>query len=635
MPITGAEPQAHGGNWEPPRQQIGQFLVGQGLITPAQLDETLDLKRRWGTRIGDIVVAKGWLKREQLYQALATHLNTVYIDMESEPPDVELFVKDDAPLYSELLILPWAEIRGKIWVVAADPDERVYEFVRDKFGCDTVIAFASKFDILHQLHRLAGKQFNHTAVHGLSHIDPGHSASQVFTLPQLLSLYGMAAVSLFLIFAFPVEAVQTINAMLALYLLASFFFKFLLAWVGSDIRNDIKATDEEVKALDDQSLPLYTVLVPMYREPDVLPILAAALRRMDYPLSKLDIKLVLEEEDTETIAAAEALNLEGIFEIIRVPPAAIKTKPKACNFALHFSRGELLTIFDAEDKPEPDQLKKVVVAFRKSCAKTACIQARLNYYNWDENWLTRMFTLEYSLWFDFYLPALEALKVPIPLGGTSNHFKMDVLRQVNAWDPYNVTEDADLGTRLTQLGYRVGVVNSTTHEEANTSIPNWIRQRSRWIKGYMQTYLVHMRNPLQLYHSLGFVGFWGFQFFVGGTFITALITPLLYGMYVFWLITGTRLLDAVFPDAIQFPSIINLLVGNGFFIYVSVLGAFKRKLYGLMPWALTVPLYWIMMSIAGYKALWQLVYKPFFWEKTTHGLSKFSATERAEALKAQ
>lgn len=615
------------------RQPIGQFLVEQGLITPEQLEETLDLKQRWGTRIGDIVLAKGWLKREQLYQALATHLDTVFIDMESEPPDSDLFVKEDASQYSDLLVLPWAEIRGQTWVVAADPDARVYEFVCAKFGEDAVIAFASKFDILTQLHKLAGRQFNETAVHGLRHIDPGHSASQVFTPSQIFVLYGLISASLLLTIWFPIEALQTINALLALYLLASFFFKYLLAWVGSDVHTDIKATDEEVKALDDLSLPLYTILVPMYKEPDVLPILAAALRRMDYPLSKLDIKLVLEEEDKETIAAAEALNLEGIFEIIRVPPAAIKTKPKACNFALHFSRGELLTIFDAEDKPEPDQLKKVVVAFRKSSANTACIQARLNYYNWNENWLTRMFTLEYSLWFDFYLPALEALKVPIPLGGTSNHFKMDVLRQVHAWDPYNVTEDADLGTRLTQLGYRVGVVNSTTYEEANTSIPNWIRQRSRWIKGYMQTYLVHMRDPIGLYRSLGIVGFLGFQFFVGGTFITALITPVLYGMYLLWLLTGTHLLDAVFPDMIQFPSLINLLIGNGFFIYVSVLGAFKRKLFGLMPWALTVPLYWILMSIAGYKALWQLVYKPFFWEKTTHGISKFSAAERAEALK--
>jgi len=244
-----------------------------------------------------------------------------------------------------------------------------------------------------------------------------------------------------------------------------------------------------------------------------LPIITESLRNIDYPLSKLDIKLILEDDDEETIAAAKNLNLESMFEIIRVPVSLPKTKPKACNYALNFARGELVTIYDAEDKPERDQLKKAVIAFRKAPKNTAVIQARLNYFNANENWLTRMFTLEYSLWFDFYLPALEALKIPIPLGGTSNHFKLRILKDVNAWDPYNVTEDADLGVRLTQLNYRVGVVNSTTYEEATNRFGNWIRQRSRWIKGYMQTYLVHMRHPVRLYRSLGHVGFWGSSFY--------------------------------------------------------------------------------------------------------------------------
>jgi cellulose synthase/poly-beta-1,6-N-acetylglucosamine synthase-like glycosyltransferase len=235
-----------------------------------------------------------------------------------------------------------------------------------------------------------------------------------------------------------------------------------------------------------------------------------------------------------------------------------------------------------------------------------------------------MFTLEYSLWFDFYLPALDVLKIPIPLGGTSNHFKLAVLRQVQAWDPYNVTEDADLGVRYTGLNYRVGVVNSTTYEEANSRLGSWIRQRSRWHKGYMQTYLVHMRHPLDLYRTLGHVGFWGFQFFIGGTIASVLIAPLLWSIFITWLLTGTHEFDKIFPPLVLYISTFNLMLGNGLLIYLSSFSVFKRRLYSLIPYSLFSPFYWLLMSWAAFKALWQLVHAPFYWEKTQHGVSRFN-----------
>ena len=215
-----------------------------------------------------------------------------------------------------------------------------------------------------------------------------------------------------------------------------------------------------------------------------------------------------------------------------MPPSQPQTKPKACNFALRFARGEYLVIYDAEDRPEPDQLRKVVATFRRSPPNTACLQCRLNYYNASENWLTRMFTLDYALWFDQVLPGLERLNMPIPLGGTSNHFRIDVLRELHAWDPFNVTEDADLGIRIGQKGYRVGVVDSTTFEEASCHAGNWIRQRSRWIKGYMQTLLVHTRRPLHLIRSAGPLGFLGFVFFIGGTVLSGLLNPIFWVLYL-------------------------------------------------------------------------------------------------------
>jgi cellulose synthase/poly-beta-1,6-N-acetylglucosamine synthase-like glycosyltransferase len=242
-----------------------------------------------------------------------------------------------------------------------------------------------------------------------------------------------------------------------------------------------------------------------------------------------------------------------------------------------------------------------------------------------------MFTLDYSLWFDLMLPGLERLGVPIPLGGTSNHFRIDVLRELSAWDPFNVTEDADLGIRLTQKGYRVGVIESTTFEEANCHQGNWIRQRSRWIKGYMQTFLVHTRRPLHLLRSVGPLGVLGFVFFIGGTMLSGLLNPIFWLIFAAWAVTQTGLFDVVFPPALLWLSLLNLVLGNALFVYLSMVAPVRRRWLELAPWALTVPWYWALMSIAAYKALWQLIRNPFYWEKTHHGLSKQVAAELAKA----
>jgi len=423
-----------------------------------------------------------------------------------------------------------------------------------------------------------------------------------------------------------------LNVFLTVFYTGNFLFKALLVWLGGAAQEtSSRAIAAEASLLRDEDLPIYTVLVPMFREPEVLPILAQALRNLDYPLAKLDIKIVLEEGDHETIDAARKLDLEGVFEIIRVPASHPQTKPKACNFALRYAQGDFLVIFDAEDKPEPDQLKKVIAAFNQSAPNTACIQCRLNYYNARENWLTRMFTLDYSLWFDLMLPGLERLGVPIPLGGTSNHFRMDVLRELNAWDPFNVTEDADLGIRLTQKGYRVGVIDSTTFEEANVSIPNWVRQRSRWIKGYMQTFLVHSRRPIHLWQSVGSAGVFGFIFFIGGTVLSGLLNPVFWSIFAIWLIFGTEVITPYFPLPVLYLSLVNLLAGNGLLIYLTMVAPFRRRWTDLAPWGITVVGYWVLMTVASYKALSQLIFNPFYWEKTQHGLSKHTANEVAEA----
>lgn len=602
--------------------KIGELLVEKGLLGKEQLDEALELQHLWGTRLGDIILAKGWVRAPDLYQTLAEHLDKPYVDLFVEPPDSSLMVNEDLTSYTELLVLPWRKAEGKTVVAIADPSIPAMLFIQKKFGRNVDFVVTSKFDIIWLVQQNAKSYLNNTALFALSERDPEHSANHVFSWKQLAGFYLLASVTLVCITIWPVNTLVILNLLVAVFLLINFGMRALLSWVAADAHIDVKVSNEEVAALKDADLPTYTVLVPMYKEPEVLQMITESLRCLNYPLSKLDIKLILEDDDKQTIATAKSLGLEGIFELIRVPPSLPRTKPKACNYALQFARGEYVTIYDAEDRPEPDQLKRAVIAFRKASPSTAVIQARLNYFNADENWLTRMFTLEYSLWFDFYLPALDALKIPVPLGGTSNHFKMHVLREVQAWDPYNVTEDADLGVRFSCMGYRVGVVNSTTYEEANSQLGSWVRQRSRWLKGYMQTYLVHMRHPIKLYKDLGHVGFWGFQFFIGGTIVSVLIAPLLWAMFILWLITRTHDLDVLFPPLVLYISLFNLLIGNGFLIYLSSLSVFKRHLFRLIPYSLTSPVYWMLMSWAGYRALWQLVHNPFYWEKTQHGLTR-------------
>ena len=608
------------------RGRIGDLLLERELITEKQLLEAVETQKHWGTRLGDIIQARGWVKPYVLGKTLSEHFEKPNVDLLRDRIDESLIDRDSLSIYSGNLFVPWRRQGGLLKVAVVDVNPQLLRMVDQLVGEPFDIVITSKFDIIWVLQEIGNQFYTEKSVHELANSKPEFSASEVFTAKQIIFLFIWMTFSVITVTIWPVNSLVLFNVLISVFLLLNFGLRIVLTWVGGDKHFDNLVTDEEVLAVDERSLPVYSILLPMYHEAATLPNIAQALRSIDYPLSKLDIKLILEHDDDETIDKAKELGLEGIFEIIRVPDSLPKTKPKACNYALHFCRGELATIYDGEDAPEPDQLKKAVIAFRKAPENTAVIQARLNYFNVAENWLTRMFPMEYSLWFDFYLPALDALRIPIPLGGTSNHFKMDVLREMEGWDPYNVTEDCDLGVRLTQAGYRVGVLNSTTFEEANNSIPNWIRQRSRWLKGYMQSYLVHMRSPIKLYGKLGFVGFWGFQFFIGGTIVSALLTPVMFFMYILWLGTSTTMFDPYFPPVVLYITLFNLLIANGFLIYLFMLSGFKRRYFSLIPWALTVPLYWLLQSWAGYKGFWQLIHNPFYWEKTHHGLTTFEVT---------
>ena len=616
----------------PSDRALGDLLVGRRVITLPQLDEAVGLAETWNVRLGDALLSRNWIDARLYYETYARHFDLPFVDLIAEPPDPALLDPTDADAYARRLTLPWRLRDGAIAIATAEPGPETVLFARERWGTAIEFVVATKFDIVYAIQTAFADSLSDSAVFELADRDPAMSAQQVFSPAQVVLGYVMLTALLGGLALAPIMTLIVLNTLVSVFYFGSFIFKGVLMSIGgarsteADHRIAIEA-----RALRVEDLPVFTVLVPMYREAAMLPALAQSLRSLDYPLGKLDIKIVLEAGDHATIEAARGLGLEGVFEIIVVPPSIPQTKPKACNFALRFARGEYLVIYDAEDRPEPDQLRKVVATFRRSPPHTACLQCRLNYYNANENWLTRMFTLDYALWFDQMLPGLERLDMPIPLGGTSNHFRIDVLRELHAWDPFNVTEDADLGIRIGHKGYRVGTVDSTTYEEASCRTGQWVRQRSRWIKGYIQTLLVHTRRPLQLVRGTGLLGFLGFVFFIGGTVLAGLINPIFWAIYIVWLVTAATGFDPVFPQSLLFVSLFNLIAGNGAFIYLSMLAPIRRGWLGLVPYSLTAFGYWVLISVAAYKGLWQLLRDPHYWEKTQHGLSRHPAAQVARA----
>ena len=614
---------------------LGDLLVARSVLSLAQLDEAVALAETWHVRLGDAILSRNWADPATYYRAIGIHYELPFVDLIGDAPDIALLSADDAETYARRLMIPWKLEDGHLVIATAEPGPETVLFARERWGTKVRFVVASKFDIVWAVQTAFADALSHRAVYELAELNPELSAKQVFSPGQVIFGYLLLTILLVGLARSPIATLIALNVVMSVFYLGNFAFKGILVFVGGARSADRdEAIAIEARGLSVDELPVFTVLVPMYKEPAMLPMLAQSLREIDYPLGKLDIKLVLEASDVETIEVASKLGLEGVFEIIRVPPSHPQTKPKACNFALQFARGEFLVVYDAEDRPEPDQLRKVVATFRRATPDTACLQCRLSYFNSSENWLTRMFTLDYALWFDQMLPGLERLKVPIPLGGTSNHFRIDVLRELHAWDPFNVTEDADLGIRLTQKGYRVGIVDSTTFEEASCHAGNWIRQRSRWMKGYMQTFLVHTRRPLHLMQTIGVPGFIGFFFFIGGTVLSGLLNPVFWLLYIGWLAAAFSGFEAIFPEPLLFLSLFNLLAGNGALMFLNMLAPIRRGWLHLIPYSLTMFGYWVMISIATYKGLWQLLRNPFYWEKTRHGVSRHVTRELAVALEA-
>lgn len=456
----------------------------------------------------------------------------------------------------------------------------------------------------------------------LSHKRPDWSASMPVTRGQKRAMLAFVFVAAAAGLCAPLQTARVLIALCTLYYVISTLYKFVLIRASLSPSAMIRISPREIVERDVREWPLYSILVPMYKEPETVRQMVESLAAMDYPLAKLDVQILLEADDTATLAAARALPMPGGFRVTEIPPSFPRTKPKACNIGLQLAKGDFLVIYDAEDLPEKDQLKKAVMAFERSPEKVVCIQSRLNYYNPRQNVLTRWFTAEYSAWFDLQLPGLAALDAVIPLGGTSNHFRTRVLQELMGWDAYNVTEDCDLGVRLGRAGYTTRMLETTTWEEACSVLPFWIKQRTRWQKGYIQTWFVHMRHPFRLLRELGVANFLHYQLLVGGGVFSVLINPLFWLMALVWFVFRPAGVAQLFPGPVFAAGAMCLFLGNFVFIYVNLLGCCKRQRDDLMWWALLTPVYWVMMSYSGWRAFVQFFRDPFIWEKTQHGLMK-------------
>ncbi len=456
------------------------------------------------------------------------------------------------------------------------------------------------------------------SVSNLTNTLPHYSAKHTFTNWQII------------IIVFSVICIGTSfylnnqNAFFALYMLMALFYMasiFLRSLILASFK-PAPSHSTELQTRNDKDLPIYSVLVALYQEANQIEALTNSLWKLDWPRQKLDIKLICEADDFETIKAITDAKLPSCFELIRVPKQEPRTKPKALNYALPLCKGEYVVLYDAEDHPSPGQLREAYMKFQSSDNKLACVQAPLHIHNQNQNWLSGMFAIEYVTLFNGILPVLARWRVPIPLGGTSNHFKTDILKKVGAWDPFNVTEDADLGIRLFREGYRSSTITLPTFEEAPPALWPWIKQRTRWLKGWMQTVLVHSRNPIYFISDMGIKNAFTFHLLMTSLIISALIHPFFLVATLGQVFNLTLLATSHYEVLLIATSIFNLVGGYTTYGLLAYVTLKHSKYHHCSKLLFSLPIYWLLISFAGWRAIVHLIVTPHKWEKTPHGLAK-------------
>lgn len=571
------------------------------------------MARIQGTTALRVLVAEGWLSQEMLLSARCELFSTGRISPDRTPADPALIDEYGLSWCLTHGVLPWRRLSGATVYLCAEPEE--FDAVRAQLPSTAgwaVLAVSPADEITEAIRGPhAGRLVRdaETALHT-------RWSCRSLRPPRAVTWLMAMALGVAVLVLIPQVLIMALVGVTLATLAVTILFKLILAVACLSAKPPPRAPPDPRATRT--PLPEMTILVPLLREAEVAAKLLNNLDRLRYPRALLDLVFVVEAGDDVTKNALSQLRLPQGFRMIEVPEGSVQTKPRALNFALPFCRGEIVGIYDAEDRPDPDQLLKVAEGFQHAPPEVACLQGRLDFFNTRFNLIARCFTAEYAGWFGLFLQGLDQLRLPIPLGGTTLFMRLSVLEQTGPWDAHNVTEDADLGMRIYRHGYRVSLIDTVTQEEANVRIWPWIKQRSRWIKGYMATYLVHMRTPRQLWRDLGPGGFASMQCLFLGSILSALTMPILLVIWAASLgMPGLGALQAATP-ALLGPIMLGIEAIN---LGLWALGLRARRHRHLWPMLPLLHIYFLMASIASLKALVELMHKPFYWDKTDHGIA--------------
>jgi len=603
------------------RPPLGTLLRARAGVCETAIAEALAAQAEGSGRIGERIAAIGAASEEAVAAAMAEQHNLDVVDLDRQPPQPGLGLAADAPAYLAGGVIPWRRVGRVTTYAVTDPEtarsalERLHRrsaqaalVVTTRAGLERAVSRAFAPQLAERAARRTPPGLSVRAIPALRR----RALLVLLALAAAMALGGPVALGAGLMALFAINAATTALRLAALF--------------AGGARGTPHGAPRPPRRT---ALPMISLLVPLYREANMVEELVAALSRLEYPRDRVEVRLLLEEGDRETREAVEAAALPRWIRPLVVPEGRPRTKPRALNHALDFCRGDIVGILDAEDRPDPDQLRAVVHALETAGPRTACVQCQLSYHNARENWVSRCFQMEYAIWFEVLLPGFRALGLPIPLGGTSVYFRRDVVAALGGWDAHNVTEDADLGMRLARAGYEVAVLRSVTEEEANCRLTRWVRQRSRWLKGYILTWLSHMRSPRRLWRDLGARGFVGLNLLFLGAATAYLAMPLFWAAVILWAVEGAPAWRVWLPDWVVLPALVSMAVGQAVMLGCATLAMMRRGMPGLLWWVPTLPLYWTLGAIAAWKAVIELFAAPFYWDKTPHGQRPWRRPRRA------
>ena len=602
----------------PPFRQIGHYLLMDGAITHRDLAHGLNRQRQLDAPLGEVLIDEGLLTRPQMLRALAQQYNAQLIDLDKNPPPLRLASKISAQTCLRHRVVPWLQVDDVLLVATSDP--AAFDSFKAELallGIQTLPVVADESAIIRQQERLHGAQL---AIAASTRVPPSQSCRSWEMRPMRRRLWGAGILAM--LGAALMLAPLWVLSVAILWAFVTLVMSTILKGAAfySQMRHRARVSPVPPPLVPELfAMPRISMMVPLLKEKEIANALVKRLQALTYPKPLLDVVLVLEASDTVTKDTLARTELPDWMRVIEVPQAHnLMTKPRALNYALDFCRGQIIGVWDAEDAPEPDQLEKVARRFRDAPENVACLQGVLDYYNSRSNWISRCFAIEYATWWRMILPGVARLGLVIPLGGTTLFFRRPILEKLCGWDAHNVTEDADLGVRLARQGYVTELIDTTTYEEANARAWPWVKQRSRWLKGFLITWCVHMRHPRRLLADLGLLRFLGVQTLLLATFSQFLLAPLLW---TFWLsmFGMPHPVALTLGPTVMWSMIVFFVLSELLSLSMAMVAVSGRPHAHLMKWCFTLPLYFPLATLAAIKGLHEFVVRPFYWDKTMHG----------------